>query len=119
MYKKLFGYGFLIWVVAYLVAMIFVGLGASATPVMGILVVLATAVLAFYSGRRVEAHSFGRMLAYSLGWVVIGLVLDFIFAVPFTGLAVLYSWPFAIGYLFTLVVPLFAVKRGEGAMAPA
>jgi len=111
-YTKLFGWGALIWVVAYIIATAFVAYGIGEGLVMSGVIIVAVALAAYFAGRNVAAPSAGEMLKYSLGWVIIGLVLDGVLTVPFTGWEIFMSWEIWVGYAAILLVPLLSVNKG-------
>ncbi|PWB38721.1 MAG: hypothetical protein C3F02_02315 [Parcubacteria group bacterium] len=110
-YKKVFGYGVLVWAVAYLVATVFVAYKATSTPWVDIVVAIAVAVASYFAGRSVAAHSAGAMLSYSFLWVIIGLVLNIILTVPFTGWGFFSSWYMWLSNALVLLVPLSTVRK--------
>lgn len=110
-YKKLFGFGALIWVVAYIVATGFVAYGKSHSITAGVVVVIAVAIAAFLAGRNLGLGARKEIIKYSAGWVIIGLILDAIFTVPFTGWALFKTWDIWLGYLLILSAPLLAIKK--------
>jgi len=110
-YKKLFGFGALIWLVAYMTASVFVAYDMVDAFMSGLVIITAVAIAAFFAGRNLAVGSFTGMLKYSVSWVVIGLVLDAIFTVPFTSWEIFAAWHVWVGYAFILLIPLLAVKE--------
>lgn len=110
-YTKFIGFGILIWVVAYLVATLFVAYGAGDTLAAQITIILAVVVAAYVAATQVGEHSVFGMLRYSIGWVVIGLLLDALLTVPFTGWVIFAGWQLWTGYVLVALVPLLAAKQ--------
>lgn len=110
-YKKLFGYGALVWIIAYFAAMVLVVLKVGDAVWAGPVVALAAALAAAWAGTKLERRSVGGVLCYSVGWVVIGLVLDLVFTIPFTGWQLLSVWSYWAGYVLIAVLPVFTSKK--------
>lgn len=110
-YKKLFGYGGLIWAVVYLVATAFVGYKLMEMLWAQIVLVIISAILSYFLARNLNLNSVVEMLKYSLSWMAMSVVLNIILTVPFTGWAVFNSWDMWASYLLVLLVPLTAVRK--------
>jgi hypothetical protein len=109
-YKKLFGYGVLIWAAAYLVASAFVAYKVpSFWTNFGI--AAAAVIAAGWAGRKLHETSAGKVFRYSIGWVAIGVLLDVALTTPFTGWGIFSSWSYWLGYLLIAVVPIFTNKK--------
>ena len=110
-YKKLFGFGILIWAVAFLVATAFVAYEAADTLWAKAIVILAVAVIAFFAGKTLKSVSAMDALKYSTSWVAIGLILDMIVTVRFTGWEVFSAWDLWVGYALVFILPLLTVQK--------
>ena len=110
-YKKLFGFGVLIWAVAYLVATAFVAYKMGESLLAQIVITLAVIAASCFCGWALELNSVKEILKYSASWLVIAFVLDLILTVPFTGWRIFYSWELWAGYLAILLVPLLSAKK--------
>lgn len=110
-YKKLFGYGVIIWGALYLIATLFVGYKMGNSIYQGISMIVAAAVLGFIFGKMLHIELVKDMIKYSVGWVLIGLILDLILTVPFTGSAIYFTPSYWVSYLLILTAPMFAAKK--------
>ncbi|PIR44102.1 hypothetical protein COV23_01705 [Candidatus Wolfebacteria bacterium CG10_big_fil_rev_8_21_14_0_10_31_9] len=110
-YKKLFGYGVLIWAVVYLVATAFVGYKLSGMLWTQIVLVIISAVFSYFLAKNLSANLVVGMLKYSFSWMIMTIILSIIFTVPFTGWIVFNSWDMWASFLVILLVPLVAVKK--------
>ena len=109
---KMCGYGVIIWVVAFIVASIFVGFQITGMWKQ-IITTLAVVIAAFMLAKKLNISSVKEMLKYSFIWVVVGVILDYFITVKFTGKEFLMSKEMWIGYVLILLVPLLAVKKGQ------
>lgn len=110
-YKKLFGLGVLIWLIAYALAMGLFAYGVLGTLVANIIMIAAVAVAAYFAGTKLSAVSKGEVLKYSASWVVIGLLLDSALTVPYSGWALFYQWNIWASYALILLTPLLTVRK--------
>jgi len=110
-YKKLFGFGVMIWAVAYLIATAFVAYGAMDALWAKTVLILVVAVVVFLAGKNLKSASVMNALKYSASWVVIGLILDMILTVPFTGWEIFSTWDLWVSYALVLLLPLLTVQK--------
>lgn len=110
-YKKLIGYGLLIWVVAYLIACVFVAYKASDGLLAKVVILVAVIVAALFAGRKVKPNSVTNALKYSVSWLVIALLMDCLLTVPFTGWQIFASWDMWVGYAIVALAPLVSIKK--------
>lgn len=110
-YKKLFGFGILIWAAVYLVASAFVAYKAMDQLWARIVVELALIVAAYLAARNLSLGSVKEIAKYSVSWAVIAVVLDLLLTVPFAGWEIFSQWDIYLGYLLIIVVPFFAAKK--------
>jgi hypothetical protein len=110
-YKRLFGFGIAIWIVAFLVASIFVATGQIDSLAAKIVVPIAVGAAAFLIGRKLKPASAGDALRYSAAWVVIVILLDAAITVPFAGWQIFAQWNVWLGLLLVLTMPVVAARR--------
>jgi uncharacterized membrane protein required for colicin V production len=102
----------IIWVVAFIVASIFVGFQITGMWKQ-IITTLAVVIAAFVLAKRLNVSKVSEMLKYSFSWVVVGLILDYFITTRFTGKEFLMTPEIWIGYALILIVPLLAVKKEQ------
>lgn len=107
-YTKLIGYGIVIWVAAYLVATAFVGYGAGDLTLASVTTTIVVAVVTYALARRLHERSLGILLLYAAGWVVIGLLLDLLLTISFTGWEFFRGWGVWTGYAVLVIATLIA-----------
>lgn len=110
-YWKLFGYGAVIWGVAFIVVSAFIGFEVTSEVIVQGVTTLAVAIAAYLLARSLNISNRKEMLKYGFSWVVVGLILDLIVTTRFTGwqfFSAFYVW---LGYALILLVPLLAVKK--------
>lgn len=110
-YKKLIGFGVLIWAVAYVLAMAFYAYHVLGALWAKIILDIVVAVFAFFAACNLKKSSALKILAYSVVWVIIAFLLDLLLTVPYSGMGIYKTWDLWIGYALVLIVPLFAVKK--------
>lgn len=110
-YKKLFGWGIAIWGAAYLVATGFVAYKMQDNIFAEIVTLIAMLIVLIAASRNLPDSSLAQVLKYSVGWVVIGVILDLVLTVPFTGYAIFYHWTIWVSYALILVLPPALAKR--------
>ena len=109
--KKVLGYGALIWVVVYLLVMLLYAYHAYGALWSRAITIIAAAAIAGWAGRKVGEFSIGPMFGVALGWVVVGLVLDLIFTIPYSGFGLYAMWDYWAGYCAVLIAPLITFKK--------
>lgn len=115
-YKKLFGFGVLIWAVVYLAALAFVAYDLMDQLWAKIVVELVAVAVAYLAARNLGIGSAGEIFKYSVSWAVIAFVLDLILTVPFTGWQFFSGWEPYVGYALIILAPLFAGRKTESVM---
>jgi hypothetical protein len=110
-YKKIVGLGALIWGIAFITAAIFVAFSAIDTILAKIVVPFAVGVAAFFGGKMIDVELPKDILKYSIVWVVIGLLLDLVVTVPFTGWGIFAQWNVWLGYALILFAPLLGKRN--------
>jgi hypothetical protein len=109
-YKKLIGFGILLWITAFAIASVFVGAKAIDSIAAKITVPIVVGIAAFFVGKNLKLKSIPETLKYSVVWIVIGVLLDMAVTVPFTGWGIFAEWNVWLGYFFVLTAPLLATK---------
>jgi len=109
-YKKLIGFGILLWIIAFVIASVFVGAKAIDSIVAKITIPLVVGIAAFFVGKNLKLKSITETLKYSGSWIMIGVLLDMVVTVPFTGWGIFAEWNVWLGYLFVLTAPILATK---------
>lgn len=113
-YLKLIGFGVVIWIAAYMTATAFVAYGAGDTGVAGVTTAIIVAVVTFVLARNLHERSLSRLFFYAIGWVGIGLVLDLLFTIPFTGWELFRTWNIWTGYGLIIVATLLSQEGFMG-----
>jgi hypothetical protein len=102
------GWGIVIYAVMYLVwtGFILYGfVGGLAPRLLGLLVLVVLATIAARSLRFASARD---VLPYSLSWVLVVILLDAVFSVPYAGWQLYTDWNVWVGYTLVVLVPLLA-----------
>lgn len=110
-YSKLLGYGGIIWGVAFIVVSVFIAFGITSDIVVQTPTTLAVVIVTLFLARSLNISDRKEMLKYGISWAVVGLILDALVTVRFTGFEFFYRWYIWLGYLLIVVVPLLAVKE--------
>jgi hypothetical protein len=104
----LFGWGIALYAVMSLVSMgsaIYGFTSGLAPHVVELLILLCISILA---GRALKFQTWKDILPYSIGWAIIAVVLDAIFAVPLSGWGLYSLWSVWAGYALIALLPLLA-----------
>jgi hypothetical protein len=109
-YKKLFKYGIFIWATAYIIASIFVGMGLVEALFAKLAILIAIGTITFYAAKNLKLKKAKDSLKYSAGWIIIGVLLDMVATIPFTGWAFFTQWNLWLGYLLIIMIPLLSTK---------
>jgi len=111
-YKKLIGYGVLIWVIVFAVVSAFIAFGVSSDNLFVNLVsLIAIIIAAWFLARNLKVKSQKEMVKYSLVWLAITVILDLAISIQFTGLELMAKWHVLLGYLLILIVPLSCCNK--------
>ncbi len=120
-YKKLFGYGVLIWIV--IVGAVSVsndiflgGLRGGSLFIDPISIGVAAAIIAYFCGSSLKITSRVTILRYSIAWAIINLLLDTFLREIIASGTVLQIWEFwylgdLVTFIIIVIIPLFAVKK--------
>jgi hypothetical protein len=108
---RIVGLGVGIWLVAFVVASIFIALGRIDAIAAKLIVPLAVGVAAYFAGRMLKLQSYVEMLRHSALWVAIAIVLDALVTVPFAGWQIFAQWNVWLGLALVLTAPLLAVRN--------
>ena len=107
--QRLFGWGLTIYAIVYLVWSALVVNGLSNTVVARALMLGTLIAVVTIATRHLRVATERDGIPYALGWVLIVAVLDAVFAVPHSGLALYADWNVWVGYLLVLFVPLIVI----------
>lgn len=106
-YKKLIGYGVLIWVIVFAVVSAFIAFDIPSDNLFVNLVSLIAIIIAtWFLAKNLKVKTQKEMIKYSLAWLIIAIILDLIVSVQFTGFGLFGRWHVLFGYLLILIVPL-------------
>jgi len=109
-WKKLLGYALLFWVIMFVVACIFVGFKVGDTMWAQIVMWIAAIIVIWLLAPLAGARDLQKGLIIGVVFVVVGLILDYIITVRFTGMEFFNSWELWTSYGLTIVV---AAIRGS------
>ncbi len=106
-WKKVLGYGALIWVVAYLAICALVGLGVETQAWVAYVGPLLVLLVGWYAAGQVAAKSVSSGLGVGVVWVIEFAILDYLLTIPFVevGTAFFTQWHVVVGYVLALVLP--------------
>ena len=114
--KNTLVFGAVIWVIMFAVASAFAGYKVGDQLWAQIIIMLATAAVAYLFARPAAPHSAASALLFGVIWAALGLVLDYIISRKFA--PGLYSqWPYWVSYALIVLAPLLAIKKQPGAAA--
>jgi len=105
--------GIIIWVVAFMVASLFVAFSMANTAVAQIVTGLVAIITAYMLAKKIGVTNKMEMLKHSFVWVVVILILDYFVTTKFTGMEFFSDWKTWLLYALILIVPLFAVKGAQ------
>ena len=109
-FKKILGYAVLLWIIMFVVASIFVGFNVGeslwAQIIMWIIVIIAVWILVGLTG----AENVKTGLIIGIVFIVIGVILDLIVTVRFTGMELFSTWEIWASYGLTFIV---SILRGS------
>ncbi|MFC1789665.1 hypothetical protein ACFLYY_01665 [Patescibacteria group bacterium] len=114
---KLIGYGVAIWVVAFMVATIFVVMNMEAGAIASVVTSAVVIITAFLFARSLNIPSVKGLLKYAISWLIVGLVLDATVTVYFTGWEFFQGWGMWLSYGLTFLAVLLGVKKTRTATA--
>ncbi len=109
-FYKLIGYGVIIWIVAYMVATIFVVLNSQNTILAWAVTALAALLTTFFLARSLNISSVKEILKYAVAWVITGFILDALITTHFTGWEFFMKWNIWISYALSFAVVILAAK---------
>ncbi len=108
-YKKLIGFGLLIYTAAFLVMSGFVAYGAQNSLTAKIITLLVIAIATCHAGKSVKKDSAAGIKKYSIGWVVIVFILNVLICSRFVD-NFFSQWNVWVGYALILLIPLLPCK---------
>lgn len=109
-WKKAIGFGFLLWVLMFVIVSIFIGFKIYDFVWMEVITAVISGIISFILARYVKPAKAAAALAYGVTWVIIGVILDAIVTTRFNP-AIFASWSLWLGYVLVLLAPLLAVKK--------
>jgi len=109
-YKKLIGFGILIWIIAFGIASAFVAFNAINSLIAKLIVPVVIGIVAFFAGKNLKLKNIIETLKYSASWVIIGIILDALITVQFTGWEIFMQLDVWFGYFLVLVAPIIATR---------
>jgi hypothetical protein len=110
--------GVLIWVVAFMVASLFVAFKMGDTLICQLVTYLAAIFTAYTLGKKTGITSKMKMLGYSFCSVVVILLLDYFITTKFTGMKFFAGGKVWIAYILILLAPMAAIKSGSTPPTP-
>ncbi|TAN33783.1 hypothetical protein EPN28_01370 [Patescibacteria group bacterium] len=114
MWKKILGYGVLLYVLMFVIVSVFIGFKIYGNSWAPIVTAVIGGVISYILAGRVKPASAGAALGYGIGWVVVGVILDFIITMRFNPV-IFSAWQLWLGYALVLLAPLLAVKKPAAA----
>jgi len=108
-WKKLIGYGALIWLILFGVICVFVAYKSTGS-LMTYSILVVTIVVVYVMAGFVKPDSLKKAASYGFAWVIVGLVLDYLISRKYS--PEMYSmWSYWVGYLLVLIVPVLRIKK--------
>lgn len=111
-WKKVFGFGLIIWLVMFAAASAFVGFESGASLWAQMAMIILSGILAFVFARYSNIQSAGQALGYGISWALIGLFLDLLITYQFTQ-DVFSSWQYWTTYALIVVVPWIEMEINQ------
>jgi len=102
--------GIIIWVVAFMVASLFVAFNMADTVISQIVTSLAAIVAAYMLAKKTGITNKMEMLKHSFVWILVILILDYFVTTKFTGMEFFSDRTIWLAYALILLAPLLAVK---------
>ena len=109
-YLRLFGYGAIIWAVAFIVVSLFIGFKISSPILTQGLTTILVILTAFFLAKSLKITLKKEILKYAISWVLVGIILDALITTRFTGWVFFASWQMWLSYAILFMVPFLAVK---------
>jgi hypothetical protein len=103
--SKGIGRGVVIWVVMFAIASALAGYNAMNSSWSQVILILASAILAFLFSGFVRPKDVLQGFEYGFTWVVVGVILDLLITLRFSP-NVMLSWQYWLGYALVLVIPI-------------
>ncbi len=114
-WKKLIGFGVLIWILMFVTVSIFIAYDVYKFIWMQVIIAVIAGIIAFILAGVVKPSKIALALGYGLIWVIIGLVLDAVVTARFIS-EIFASWSLWLGYLLVLLAPVLRVKENPEAL---
>ena len=110
--KKAIQFGLLIWATMFILASLLVGFNANVWA-QNIVMWLVIIAIAWYAANKIKVKSLTSGLQYGAAFAVVGIILDLIITVRFTGTALFSSASYWLGYTLTLLTVLFVGYKSK------
>lgn len=110
--KYCLGYGIIIWMVAYIIATMFVAYEETGL-IANIVTTTAVLIVTYLLAKRLQISSRLHMLKFSFSWVIVLIIFDALFTVPFTGWGFFCECHIWLAYGAVFLAPLLAVKSRQ------
>ena len=83
-WKKVFGFGIVIWAIMFAVTSALVGYGMSSTSTtFNVVVIVISLVVVYLFARNLVPESYGMALQYGLCFAIVGILLDYAIMIKF------------------------------------
>lgn len=110
-WKKVFGFGIVIWAIMFAVTSALVGYGMSSTSTtFNIVVIVISLVVVYLFARNLAPESYGMALQYGLCFAIVGILLDYAIMIKFVP-DLFSSTIYWVSYVLVALVPMATVKK--------
>lgn len=104
--RVLLGWGIVIYAIVFLVWSGLVTHGLAGSVISQIVVLGALIFVVTLATKSLGYRTERDIIPYAIGWMLISVGLDAIYAVPYSGWQLYADWNMWVGYLLLLVVPM-------------
>lgn len=108
-WKKLFGFGILLYALMFLFWSILMSFGVSDAVWAWPLALIVLAFLVHCIAHKLHTKNLGKLLGYSVGWAIIMALLDYFISMRFTGPVLFQMWETYAAYAIIVLVPLVSM----------
>jgi len=112
-YVKLVGFGFLIWLIPFLVSFVIFPLRNTNRPlfesIMPVVLVLAVMIISVLYFKKIEKESLKEGLIAGILWITLGLAIDLLLFLPASPMQMSFSdymMDIGLTYLIILMIPI-------------
>ncbi|MFA6269524.1 MAG: hypothetical protein WC652_06925, partial [archaeon] len=118
---KLFGYGFILWLIPFLISFLFFDMQGKLTAsaglfnsVMSVVIIIVMAVLLLKYTKKISVNYLQESINAGIVWFLMSIILDILILVPMAKIDLgIYFTDIGLGYVVILVVAFFAGKLLE------